>query len=88
MKEHLRSIIDRVERLSEERKALSDDIRGIYAEAKSDGYDVRALREIIRLRKLDSSERQEREAIIETYMVALGMLADLPLGQAALARVA
>ncbi|MDI3563536.1 DUF2312 domain-containing protein [Bradyrhizobium sp. Arg816] len=83
-KDQLKSIIERIERLEEEKKAISDDIRDIYAESKGNGYDVKALRAIVRMRKQDPNERAEQETILETYMHALGMLADLPLGQAAL----
>jgi uncharacterized protein (UPF0335 family) len=82
----LRAIVERVERLEEEKKTISDDIRDVYAEAKGNGYDVKALREIIRLRKADAKELAEHEAILQVYMHALGMLADLPLGQAAIER--
>jgi uncharacterized protein (UPF0335 family) len=85
-KDQLKSIIERVERLEEEKKALSDDIRDVYSEAKANGFDVKALRTIVRLRKQDANERAEQEAILETYMMALGMLADLPLGKAAIER--
>ena len=85
-KDQLKAFVERVERLEEEKKALSDDIRDVYGEAKSKGYDVKALREVIRLRKKDANERAEHEVILETYMHALGMLADLPLGQAAIQR--
>jgi uncharacterized protein (UPF0335 family) len=70
----LQSIIERIERLEEERKAIGSDITDIFAEAKSNGFDKKALRTIIRLRKQDASERQEEETILETYMRALGML--------------
>lgn len=73
-KDQLRSIIERIERLEEEKKTISDDIRDVYAEAKGNGYDVKALRKIISLRKQDPQERQEQETILETYMQALGML--------------
>ena len=87
-KDQLKSIIERIERLEEEKKAIADDIRDIYAEAKGNGYDVTALRTIVRMRKQDAATRAERETILETYMHALGMLADTPLGQAAIARAA
>lgn len=74
-KDQLKSIIDRVERLEEEKKTISDDIRDIYAEAKGNGYDVKALRTIIRMRKQDADDRRQQEAVLETYMHALGMLA-------------
>lgn len=74
-KEQLKSIIERVERLEEEKKTITDDIRDIYAEAKGNGYDVKALRTIVRMRKQDADDRREQEAILETYLNALGMLA-------------
>jgi len=74
-KEHLKAFIERIERLEEEKKAIADDIRDVYAEAKGNGFDVKALRTIVRLRKQDIDERKEHEAILETYMHALGMLA-------------
>ena len=72
--DQLRSVIERIERLEEEKKTISDDIRDVYAEAKGNGYCVRALREVVRLRKQDPNERAEREAVIETYLQGLGML--------------
>lgn len=72
--DQLKSIIERIERLEEEKKAISEDIKDVYAESKGNGYDVKALRTIIRLRKQDPNERQEEESILETYMQALGML--------------
>ena len=85
-KDQLKSVIERVERLEEEKKGIADDIRDVYAEAKAHGFDVKALRTIVRLRKQDAGQRREQEAILKTYMHALGMLADLPLGQAAIER--
>jgi uncharacterized protein (UPF0335 family) len=73
-KDQLKSIIERIERLEEEKKTISDDIRDVYAESKGNGFDVKALRTVIRLRKQDPNERQEQETILETYMQALGML--------------
>jgi uncharacterized protein (UPF0335 family) len=73
-KDHLKAFIERIERLEEEKKTISDDIRDVYAEAKGSGFDAKALRAIVRLRKLDTDERKEQEAILETYMHALGML--------------
>jgi uncharacterized protein (UPF0335 family) len=73
-KDQLKAIIERIERLEEEKKTISDDIRDVYAEAKGNGFDVKALRTIVRLRKQDANERQEQETILETYMQALGML--------------
>jgi uncharacterized protein (UPF0335 family) len=85
-KEQLKSIIERIEELEIEKSNLAADIRDIYAEAKGNGFDVKALRAIVRMRKQNANKRQEHEAIVETYMHALGMLADLPLGQAAIER--
>jgi uncharacterized protein (UPF0335 family) len=73
-KDQLKAIIERIEHLEEEKKAISDDIRDVYAEAKGNGYDVKALRTVIRLRKQDKDERAEQEAILETYLHALGMI--------------
>src|SRR5207244_11331157 len=73
-KDQLKSVIERVERLEEEKKTISDDIRDVYAEAKGNGFDIKALRTIVRLRKQDVNERQEQETILETYMHALGMV--------------
>jgi len=73
-KDQLKAFVERVERLEEEKKALADDIRDVYAEAKGNGFDVKALRTIVRLRKQDANERAEAETILETYMQALGML--------------
>lgn len=70
----LRAFIERIERLEEEKKTISDDIKDVYAEAKGNGFDVKALRTIVRLRKQDADERQEQETILETYMQALGMI--------------
>jgi uncharacterized protein (UPF0335 family) len=73
-KDQLRSIVARIERLEEEKAALAADIREVYAEAKGNGFDVKALRKLIGIRKIEQSERQEQEAILDLYMHALGML--------------
>ncbi len=73
-KDQLKAVIERIERLEEEKKATSDDIREVYAEAKGNGFDIKALRSIVRLRKLDTDERREQQEVLETYMHALGML--------------
>jgi len=73
-KDQLKAIVERIERLEEEKKTISDDIRDVYAEAKGNGFDVKALRTIVRLRKQDANERAEQETILDTYMQALGML--------------
>lgn len=69
----LRSFIERIERLEEEKKTLSDDIKDVYAELKGNGFDAKAIRTIIRLRKKEEYERQEEEAMIQLYKDALGM---------------
>jgi len=73
-KDQLKAIVERIERLEEEKKALSDDIRDVYSEAKGNGFDVKAVRTIVRMRKQDANERAEQETILETYLQALGML--------------
>lgn len=82
--DRLKSIIDRIERLEEERKNLQGDIKDIYTEAKSAGFDTKVLRMLIAARKKDQAEWEEQQALLETYMKALGQLADTPLGKAAL----
>jgi uncharacterized protein (UPF0335 family) len=69
----LRAFIERVERLEEEKKTIADDIKEVFAEMKGTGFDTKAVRKIIRLRKQDQAERQEEEAILDLYMAALGM---------------
>ena len=71
--QRLRSIIERIERVEEERKALADDIKEIKAEAKAEGFDVKAINTIIKIRKKDPNDRAEEEAILDTYMAALHM---------------
>ena len=70
----LRAFIERIERLEEEKKTISDDIKEVFAEAKGTGFDTKAMRTIIRLRKKDQAERQEEDAILDLYMAALGMV--------------
>jgi uncharacterized protein (UPF0335 family) len=70
----LKSIVERIERLEEEKKAIADDIKDVYGEAKGNGYDTKALRAIIRLRKQDANEREEQDAILDLYKAALGMV--------------
>lgn len=72
-KEHLRSFIERIERLEEEKKALADDIGEVYSEAKGTGFDTKVMRQVIRLRKMESADRQEQEAMLDLYLGALGM---------------
>jgi uncharacterized protein (UPF0335 family) len=72
--DQLRSLIERIERLEEEKAALAEDIREVFAEAKGNGFDVKIMRQIIRLRKMETGDRQELEALLDTYKAALGML--------------
>ena len=69
----LKSLIERIERLEEEKKAIADDIRDVFAEAKGQGFDTKIMRQVIRLRKKDTAERQEEEALLDLYLHALGM---------------
>jgi uncharacterized protein (UPF0335 family) len=75
--DQLKSIIGRVEKLEEEKTGISADIREVFAEAKGNGFDVRAIRTIIKMRKMDQSEREEAETILDTYLHALGMIPEL-----------
>ena len=72
--DRLRHHIERVERLEEEKKTISDDIKDVYGEAKAEGYDPKAMRAIVKLRKEDPEKRAEREAVLDTYLAALGMI--------------
>lgn len=72
--EQLRQFIERVERLEEEKAALMQDIRDVFAEAKSSGFDPKVMRQIIRIRKMEESERDEQETLLDLYKQALGML--------------
>jgi uncharacterized protein (UPF0335 family) len=85
--DRLRLLIERVERLEEEKKGIADDIRDVFAEAKAVGYDAKIMRQIVRLRKMKPDDRAEMEAILDTYKAALGMLVGTPLGDAALERI-
>ena len=71
--DQLRAVVERIERMEEERKAISEDIKEIFAEAKGNGFDTKVLRKIIRLRKQDHADRMEEEALLALYMNALGM---------------
>ncbi len=70
---HLRAFIERIERLEEEKKALSDDIKDVYGEAKGNGFDVKIIRKIVSIRKQDRDKRREEEEILDLYLAALGM---------------
>lgn len=73
-KDQLKAFVERIERLEEEKKTISDDIKDVYGESKANGFDTKALRAVIRLRKLDPQERSEQSMILDTYLSALGML--------------
>lgn len=72
--DRLRLLIERIERLEEEKKGIADDIRDVYAEAKAVGYDTKIMRQIIKLRKMKPDERSEQDMVLETYKSALGMM--------------
>lgn len=73
-KDHLKAFVERIERLEEEKKTIADDIKDVYAEAKGNGFDVKVMRQIVRIRKQDKAEREEQEAILDLYLQALGMM--------------
>ena len=73
--DQLKSIVERIERLEEEKKTIADDIKEVYAEAKGNGYDVKILRMVVRLRRRDLDERKEEEAILDLYLQAVGEVA-------------
>ena len=75
-KEQLKSFVERIERLEEEKKSIADDIREVYAEAKGTGFDVKVMRQVVRLRKKEPTELQEEEAVLDLYKHALGMISD------------
>ncbi|CAN5137062.1 MAG: DUF2312 domain-containing protein [Sphingomonas sp.] len=70
--DQLRLFIERIERLEEEKKAIADDVRDVYGEAKANGYDPKIMRMVVRLRKMESHTRQEQDAILDTYRTAIG----------------
>jgi uncharacterized protein (UPF0335 family) len=72
-RDQLQSIIERIQRLEEEKQAIADDIKEVYAEAKANGFDTKIIRTVIRIRKQDTAERQEQEALLDVYLAALGM---------------
>jgi uncharacterized protein (UPF0335 family) len=71
--EQLRLFIERIERLEEEKRGIADDIKDVYSEAKSNGYDAKVMRDIVRLRRMEAHDRQEWEAVLDTYKSALGL---------------
>lgn len=70
----LKSVIERIERLEEEKAALAGDIRDIFAEAKANGFDTKVLRQVLKIRKMEKAEREEQEAVLDVYLQALGMI--------------
>ena len=74
--DQLKSVIERVERLEEEKKEVAEQIKEVYAEAKANGFDAKTIRKVVSLRKMGSEERQEEEALLDLYLSALGMLPD------------
>jgi uncharacterized protein (UPF0335 family) len=83
--ERLKSFIERVERLEEEKRALAEDIKEVYAEAKGVGFDVKIMRQIVKIRKMDQDDLDEQETLLDVYKRALGMIPDLPSEAAAAA---
>jgi uncharacterized protein (UPF0335 family) len=82
--ERLKQFIQRIERLEDEKKALSADINEVYSEAKSAGYDPKVMRQVVKIRKMDKADRQEQESLLDVYLVAVGDFVSTPLGQAGL----
>lgn len=83
---HLKSFVERIEQLESEKAAIAADIKDVLAEAKSTGFDPKIIKKIVAMRKQDADKMREEQALIATYMDALGMLVDTPLGRAAVAR--
>lgn len=84
--EHLRAFIERIEKLEEEKRAIADDIKDVYAEAKGTGFDAKIIRKIVSMRRMDRDKRREEEEILDLYLSALGEFIDTPLGQSAVDR--
>jgi uncharacterized protein (UPF0335 family) len=80
----IKAIVERIEQMEEEKLVIATDISEIYKEAKSNGFDTKTIKKIVAMRKKDPNKLAEEQAIMDTYMAALGMLADTPLGQAAI----
>ncbi len=79
--EHLRQFVERIERLEEEKQTIAEDIKEVFQEAKSNGFDVKTLKEIIKIRKADASDLEEQEYLLDTYKRALGLLPELNEGE-------
>ena len=82
----LRAFIERIERLDEDKRQISAEMAYVYAEAKANGFDAKIMRKVVALRKKEAAEREEERLLLDVYLAALGMLADTPLGEAALER--
>ena len=82
----LKALVERIEKLEEERSALADDVKSVFSEAKANGFDPKIIKKVLALRKKDATKRAEEQALLSVYMDALGMLADTPLGKAAMDR--
>ena len=80
-REQLKALIERIERLEEEKRGISEDIKDVFAEAKANGFDVKIMRQVLRLRKKDLASRQEEETLLDLYLHALGMQPELPFAQ-------
>ena len=83
----LRAFVERIEKLEEEKRAIADDIKEVYAEAKGTGFDTKTMRQIVKLRKMTEGERADQDALLDMYKAALNMLGGTPLGEAALRRL-
>ena len=84
----LKALVERIEKLEEERTVLADDVKSVFSKAKANGFDPKIIKKVLALRKKDASKRAEEQALLSVYMDALGMLADTPLGKAAMDRAA
>ena len=84
----LKALVERIEKLEEERANLGEDVKSVFAEAKANGFDPKIIKKVLALRKKDASKIAEEQALLSVYMDALGMLADTPLGKAAIDRAA
>jgi len=82
----LRSLIERIEKLDEDKRQISAEMAYVYADAKANGFDPKIMRKLVALRKKEAAERKKEQSLLDVYMAALGMLADTPLGEAALER--
>ena len=82
----LKAFVERIEKLEEDKRQISAETNYVYAEAKANGFDTKIIRKVVALRRKEAAARDEEQALLDTYMAALGMIADLPLGRAALER--